>query len=57
VAKTKPGKKQVVVKKTGHPASITKMRCTGCGQGYAILQQDGTYLCGRCGHRVTSTRM
>jgi hypothetical protein len=44
-------RKQIVVKKTGHPAAFRKMRCQACGLGYCIEDnvEKGKFTCNRCG--------
>lgn len=49
-------RKQIVVRKTGHPAAFRKMRCQACGLGYCIESNvnKGEYLCNRCGATFTT---
>jgi transposase-like protein len=47
--------KQIIVKKTGHPATFRKMRCPACSVGYAVESnvEKGKYTCQRCGSSFT----
>jgi transposase-like protein len=47
-------KQRVVVRKTGHPAAVRKVRCPHCRLGYAV--QDAVnkqkFTCDRCGREL-----
>ena len=56
-----PPKKRpnIVVKSTGHPASVRKLRCPVCKLGYAVGSPYDTkkFVCDRCGSPFTVTRL
>lgn len=47
-------KERVVVRKTGHPAAVRKVRCPHCKLGYAVQNavNKKQYDCDRCGREL-----